>query len=313
MPRTPIDIAVPDLAGKLALVTGASDGIGFNIAARLARAGAEVLMPARNQAKGEVAAERIRAKTPGARLSGRSLDLSSLSSVAALAEDLLREGRPIDILINNAGVMTPPARQATKDGFELQFATNHLGHFALTAHILPLLRASHAHVTTQVSLSANQHAINWDDPNWEASYDSFKSYSHSKIALGLFAMELNRRSVAEGWSIQSNLSHPGISPTNLLAAQPQMGRPKDTMAVRSIRAFSRLGILFGTAESAALPAVYAATSPDAKGGLFYGPKGFQHLSGAPAKEPLYSRLASPEDGRRIWELSERLVGVRFPA
>jgi NAD(P)-dependent dehydrogenase (short-subunit alcohol dehydrogenase family) len=313
MSRTPIDIAVPDLTGKLALVTGASDGIGFNIAARLARAGAEVMMPVRNQSKGDSAAERIRAKTPGATLSVRRLDLSSLNSVADLADRLLRDGRPIDILINNAGVMTPPSRQVTEDGFELQFATNHLGHFALTAQLLPLLREGRAHVTSQVSLSANQNAVNWEDPNWEKGYNGFKAYSHSKIAFGLFAMELHRRGVAGGWGIQSNLSHPGISPTNLLAAQPQLGRPKDTMAVRSIRAMSRLGLLFGTPESAALPAVYAATSPDAKGGLFYGPKGFNHLGGAPAEEPLYSRLADPEDGRKIWELSERSVGVKFAA
>jgi NAD(P)-dependent dehydrogenase (short-subunit alcohol dehydrogenase family) len=313
MPRTPIDIAVPDLTGKLALVTGASDGIGFNIAGRLARAGAEVVMPVRNQSKGDAAAERIREKTPGAKLSVRTLDLSSLSSVADLADQLLRDGRPIDILINNAGVMNPPTRQVTKDGFELQFGTNHLGHFALNAQLLPLLREAKAHVTTQTALSANQNAINWDDPNWEKGYRAFKAYSQSKIAIGLFAMELHRRSVAEGWGIQSNLAHPGISPTNLLAAQPQMGRSKDTIAVKSIRGMSRRGILFGTAESAALPAVYAATSPDAKGGLFYGPKGFNHLGGAPAEEPLYSRLADPEDGRKIWEMSERLVGVDFPA
>ena len=313
MPRTSIDITVPDLTGKRAIVTGASDGIGFTIAARLARAGAEVVMPVRNAAKGEAAAQRILTETADAKVSVRTLDLSSLDSVAQLSDQLLHEGRAIDILINNAGVMTPPTRQVTADGFELQFATNHLGHFALVAHLLPLLRAGKAHVTTQVSLSANQHGINWDDPNWERGYDAFKSYSHSKIALGLFAMELHRRSTAEGWGIQSNLSHPGISPTNLLAAQPQMGRAKDTTAVKMIRALSRRGILFGTPQSAALPAVYAATSNDAKGGKFYGPKGFQHLSGAPAEEPLYSRLASAEDARTMWELSERLVGVSFPS
>ena len=313
MPRTPIDITVPDLTGKRAIVTGASDGIGFTIAARLARAGAEVVMPVRNAAKGEAAAQRILTETADAKVSVRTLDLSSLDSVAQLSDQLLHEGRAIDILINNAGVMTPPTRQVTADGFELQFETNHLGHFALVAQLLPLLRAGKAHVTTQVSLSANQHGINWDDPNWEKGYDAFKSYSHSKIALGLFAMELHRRSTAEGWGIQSNLSHPGISPTNLLAAQPQMGRAKDTTAVKMIRALSRRGILFGTPQSAALPAVYAATSSDAKGGMFYGPKGFQHLSGAPAEEPLYSRLASAEDARTMWELSERLVGVSFPS
>jgi NAD(P)-dependent dehydrogenase (short-subunit alcohol dehydrogenase family) len=312
MPRI-IDITVPDLTGKLALVTGASDGIGLNIAARLARAGAEVLMPVRNTEKGDAAARHILEQTPGAALSVHTLDLASLASVSALTDGLLSAGRPIDILINNAGLMTPPSRQVSADGFELQFATNHLGHFALTAQLLPLLRAGNAHVTSQVSLSANQHAINWDDPNWEKSYDDFKSYSHSKIALGLFAMELERRSVAEGWGIQSNLSHPGISPTNLLAAQPGMGRAKDTTAVKAIRTLSRLGILFGTPQSAALPAVYAATSPNARGGALYGPKGFQHLSGAPAEEQMYGRLVSAEDGRRIWELSEQLVGVKFPA
>lgn len=313
MARRSTDITVPDLTGKLALVTGASDGIGFNIAARLARAGAEVLMPVRNAAKGDEAVRRIREMTPGAKLSVPVLDLSSQASVAALSDRLTRDGRPIDILINNAGVMTPPTRQVSTDGFELQLATNHLGHFALTAGLLPLLRAGGAHVTTQVSLSANQHAVNWQDPNWERGYDAFKAYSHSKIALGLFAMELHRRSATEGWGIRSNLSHPGVSPTNLLAAQPQMGRSRDTMAVRSIRTLSRMGLLFGTPESAAQPAVLAATSPDAASGLFYGPSGFQHLSGAPAEEPLYSRLAGADDGRRIWELSERLVGVRFPA
>jgi NAD(P)-dependent dehydrogenase (short-subunit alcohol dehydrogenase family) len=186
-------------------------------------------------------------------------------------------------------------------------------HFALTAQLLPLLREGRAHVTTQVSLSANQNAVNWDDPNWESSYSGMKSYSSSKIALGLFAVELDRRSVAEGWGIQSNLSEPGITPSNLLAAQPGMGRPHDTAGVRVIRRLSSMGVLFGTTQSAALSAVYAATSPDAKGGKQYGPKGFQHLSGGPAEEPLYSRLANPEDAAKAWALSEQLVGVSFPA
>ena len=312
MPKA-IDIPVPDLAGTLALVTGASDGIGFNIAARLARAGAEVIMPVRNQTKGQAAAQRIRERIPSAKLDVRALDLSSLESVAGLADELLREERPVNIQINNAGVMTPPTRQVTREGFELQLATNHLGHFALTARLLPLLRAGGARVTTQVSVAANQHAVRWDDINWEQGYHPMKAYSSSKIAVGLFAMELHRRSATEGWGIQSNLSHPGISPTNLLSAQPQMGRSKDTPQVKVIRALSRRGILVGTAESAALPAVYAATSPDAKGGHFYGPGGFQHLRGAPAEQTLYSRLRSPEDSRKLWDLSERLVGVDVPA
>jgi NAD(P)-dependent dehydrogenase (short-subunit alcohol dehydrogenase family) len=308
-----IDIPVPSLTGELALVTGASDGIGLHVAARLARAGAEVVMPVRNRAKGEAAAQRIRERVPNARLDVRGLDLASLESVAALADELLRDGRPLNILVNNAGVMRPPTRQVTRDGFEVQLAVNHLGHFALTGRLLPLLQAGGARVTTQVSVAANQNAVRWDDINWEQGYDPMKAYSSSKIAVGLFAMELHRRSETEGWGVRSNLSHPGVAATNLLAAQPQMGRPKDTSAVKVIRALSRRGILLGTAESAALPAVYAATSPDATGGHLYGPGGFQHLRGAPAEQALYSRLRRPEDGRRLWELSERLVGVNVPA
>ena len=231
MPK-PTDIHVPDLTGKLAIVTGASDGVGFEIAARLARAGAEIAMPVRNREKGEDAAQRIRERTSRAGIRIHDLDLSSLESVAGFSDELLADGRPIDILINNAGVMSPPTRRLTGDGFELQFATNHLGHFALVAHLLPLLQAGKAHVTSQVSIAADQGAVNWDDLTWEHGYNPMKAYSSSKIAFGLFAMELHRRSDAGGWGIQSNLSHPGITPTNLLAAQPGMGRPDDTSAVQ---------------------------------------------------------------------------------
>lgn len=310
---TPLDIDVPDLSGKLALVTGASDGVGLEIAARLARAGADVLMPVRSLQKGEAAAARIRQRTPAAGIRVLSLDLASLDSVAALAAELRTEGRPIDLLVANAGVMTPPTRQVTRDGFELQLGTNHLGHFALVAQILPLLIEANARVTSQVSVAADQGAVNWQDPNWERGYDAMKAYSSSKIAFGLFAMELQRRSDAAGWGIRSALSHPGITPTNLLAAQPGMGRPTDTTAVKLIRAMSRRGILVGTPSSAALSAVYAATSPDAGGGRLYGPKGFRHLSGLPAEQPVYSRLRSEADARRVWELSEQLTGVRVGA
>ena len=312
MPKI-LDIPVPDLTGKYALVTGASDGVGFEIAARLARAGADILMPVRNQAKGEAAAALIRERTPDAVIRVLPLDLSSLDSVSAIAEQLLGEGRPIEILIANAGVMNPPTRQLSADGIELQLATNHLGHFALVARLLPLLREGRAHVTSQVSIAADQGAVSWDDLDWEQGYDPMKAYSSSKIAFGLFAMELQRRSDAAGWGIRSNLSHPGITPTNLLSAQPGMGRPDDTTAVKVIRTMSRLGILVGTPSSAALSAVYAATSPDAQGGHLYGPKGLRHLGGLPAEQPVYSRLQSEADARRIWELSEQLTGVRVPA
>lgn len=312
MARNRPDIAVPDLAGKLAVVTGASDGVGLVLATRLAAAAAEVVMPVRNRRKGEAAIARIRQQYPHAAVSLRDLDLSSLSSVAALGAALLGENRPIHILINNAGVMTPPSRQTTADGFELQFGSNHLGHFALVAHLLPLLRAGRARVTSQISIAANENAINWDDLNWERSYHAGRAYSQSKIAFGLFGLELDRRSQAAGWGITSNISHPGVAPTNLLAARPELGRTNDTIGVRVIRALSRSGFL-GTAETAALPALLAATAPNARGARLYGPSGLRNLSGPPAEQTTYSRLRSPDDANRSWQISERLTGLSFPA
>ncbi|MEU8193349.1 SDR family oxidoreductase [Microbispora amethystogenes] len=312
MPRRPIDITVPDLTGRRALVTGASDGIGLGLATRLAAAGAEVLLPVRNPHKGRAAVDRISQAAPGAEVSLHALDLSSLASVAALGDTLREEGRPIHILVNNAGVMTPPDRQTTTDGFELQFGTNHLGHFALVAHLLPLLRAGQARVTSQISVAANRGGINWQDLNWERSYDGMKAYSQSKIAFGLFGIELDRLSRTHGWGITSNLSHPGIAPTNLLAARPEVGRDTETGGRKLIGALSRRGILLGTAETAALPSLYAATAPEARPGGLYGPSGLGHLGGPPAEQKLYSRLRGAEDARRVWQVSEELTKVSFP-
>ncbi|NKY58252.1 SDR family oxidoreductase [Nocardia flavorosea] len=311
MPYRPVDITVPDLSGKRALVTGASDGMGTVLAARLAAAGAEVIMPVRNLRKGEEALARIRQRHPDAKVSLRSLDLSALASVAALGRTLRTEGRPIHLLINNAGVMTPPDRQATADGFELQFGTNHLGHFALVGRILPLLSAGHARVTSQISVAARRGAINWDDLNWERDYNGERAYSQSKIALGLFGLELDHRSKAHGWGITSNLAHPGVAPTNLLAARPELGRDRDTPRVRLIRALSARGILLGTVDSAPLPALMAATDPAAEPGHLYGPSGLGHLGGPPAGQRLYPPLRSAEHAARIWEISEQLTATEF--
>lgn len=310
MPRTPIDITIPDLAGRRAVLTGGSDGIGLHIATRLALAGAEVVLPVRNTRKGEAAVAGIRRMAPAASVTLRQLDLSSLESVAALADTMVHEGNPIHLLINNAGVMTPPARQTTVDGFESQFGVNHLGHFALVAGLLPLLRAGGARVTSQVSVAANQGAINWDDLNWDREYHGMHAYSQSKIAFGLFGLELDRRSRAHGWGISSNLSHPGVAPTSLLAARPELGRAADTRSVRLIRWLSARGILAGTPATAALPALYAATEGGAA--LFYGPKGPGHTSGAAAEQKLYSRLRSEDEARRVWQVSEELTGAAFP-
>lgn len=313
MPRRPTDITVPPLTGKRAVLTGASDGIGLGIATRLAAAGAEVVLPVRSAGKGAAAVERIRAAVPGAAVSLRELDLSALASVAALGRTLRAEGAPIHLLINNAGVMTPPRLQRTADGFELQFGTNHLGHFALVAELLPLLRAGSARVTAQLSIAAGSGAINWSDPNWERSYDGMRAYRQSKIALGLFGLELERRSRAAGWGITSNLAHPGVAPTSLLAARPEVGRAEDTPQVRLIRGLSARGILVGTARTAGLPALYAATARQAAAGRLYGPSGPWHLGGAPGEQKLFRPLRGTEDAERMWRLSEQLTGVALPA
>lgn len=312
MPRTP-DVIVPDLSGKRVVLTGGSDGVGLGLATRLAAAGAELVLPVRNPRKGEAAIATIRERVPGADVSLRELDLSSLGSVAALGRALQDEGRPIHVLINNAGVMTPPDRQTTADGFELQFGTNHLGHVALVAHLLPLLRAGRARVTSQVSVAARRGALHWDDLGWERSYDGRRAYAQSKIAFGLFGLELDRRSRAGGWGITSNLSHPGVAPTNLLAARPELSRDRDTLQVRLIRTLSDRGILLGRVDTALLPALHAATSPDARGGRLYGPDGIGNLGGGPAEQRLYRPLRSTEDAERVWRVSEELTTVRFPA
>lgn len=313
MARTSTPFSVPSLAGKRAVLTGGSDGIGLRIATQLARAGAELVLPVRNPRKGDAAAAGIREQVPSAQVTTTPLDLSSLQSVEDLGQSLLADGRPIHLLINNAGVMTPPERQVTADGFELQFGTNHLGHVALVARLLPLLRAGQARVTSQVSIAANQGSINWDDLNWEKSYNGQGAYSQSKIALGLFGLELDRRSQANGWGITSNLSHPGVAPTSLLSARPELGRERDTPLVRVIRWGSARGFIFGTPESAAQPALFAATSPSAGRSLLYGPSGVGHLGGPPAVQKLYSRLRPEEEAARVWDVSQELTGVMFPS
>ncbi|MDF1705317.1 MAG: SDR family oxidoreductase [Aeromicrobium sp.] len=308
MPRT-FDLPIPDLTGRRALVTGGSDGMGVGIVSRLAAAGAEVLVPVRNRGKGEAAAAQIRAEHRDARITLPDLDLSSLASVEALAEALLAEGEPIHLLINNAGVMNPPERQTTADGFELQLGTNHLGHFALVGRLLPLLQAGQARVTSQSSIAARGGAISWEDLNGEKSYDSMKAYRQSTLAIGLFGIELARRSQARGWGITSNVSHPGVAPTSLLAARPELGRSEDTREVRMIRWLSRRGVLVGTVESATLPALLAATSPAAKDGGFYGPQGIGGTGGKPGETRLWKSLGNTADAARLWEVSEELTGV----
>src|SRR4029077_7942864 len=266
---------VPDLTGKLAVVTGSNSGLGFGMARRLSAAGADVVMGIRNRAKGEAAIEEIGEGVPDARLTIKALDLSSLASVAALGEQLNAEGRPIDILINNAGVMTPPKRDTTVDGFELQFGSNHLGHFALTAHLLPLLRAANgARVVSLSSLAARQSGkIHFDDPQFEKSYAAMSAYGQSKLAVLMFALELDRRSRAAGWGIMSNAAHPGLTKTNLQIAGPSRGRDKPAPMERFYALSKKFTpFLWQEIDEGILPALYAAAAPNAEGGAFYGPR-----------------------------------------
>jgi len=306
---------VPDMSGKLVVITGSNSGLGFGLTRRLSAAGADVVMAIRNRAKGEKAIEEIRATVPDAKLTIKSLDLSSLAAVAALGEQLNAEGRPIDILINNAGVMQPPERDTTADGFELQFGSNHLGHFALTAHLLPLLRAAKgARVVSLSSLAARFGKINWDDPQYEKSYSATQAYGQSKLATLMFALELDRRSREAGWGIVSNAAHPGLTKTNLQLAGPSHGREKPALMEQFYKASWRFTpFLWQEIDEGILPALYAAAAPHAEGGAFYGPRGFYEAAGggvAPAKIPAKAR--NEGDCQRLWELSEQLTGVSYP-
>ncbi|QSB16836.1 SDR family oxidoreductase [Natronosporangium hydrolyticum] len=295
-----------DLHGKLAVITGGSDGIGLGLARRLAQAGAEVIIPVRNSVKGRAALAKI-----GGDSSTRTLDLASLASVAALADRLNNEGRPINILINNAAVMTPPTRHTTADGFELQFGTNYLGHFALVARILPLLIAGRARVTTQSALAAAMaRTMNWTDLQFEHGYKPWPAYSQSKLATMLFGLELNRRSEANGWGITSNVAHPGFTQTNLQAAGPTMGGTRSQFDAM-FRLFAPLGWPVQKVEGGLRPALHAATSPAAEGGRFYGPRGLGHLTGAATEERIYRSARNPQDAARLWDVSRELADVTF--
>jgi len=307
------DVSVPDLHGKIAVVTGASDGIGLGLAERLARAGAEVILPVRNAAKGAAAVARIQAAAPRAAVSTRQLDLASLESVAALARTLTDEDRPIDILVNNAAVMTPPTRHTTADGYELQFGTNYLGHYALVAQILPLLRAGNARVTTQSSIAARSGKIDWADPQSERRYAPMRAYSQSKLAIMLFALELDRRSAAGGWGIASNVAHPGLTSTNLQSAGPNLGRKGVSPLDRVFKRLSRLGLGVQSVDTGLLPALYAATSPKAQGGHFYGPDGLAHLTGGATEQKIYKSARNEADAARLWDVSAGLAHVEFAA
>jgi NAD(P)-dependent dehydrogenase (short-subunit alcohol dehydrogenase family) len=306
-----LTLTVPDLSGRLAVVTGANSGLGFGLTRALAGAGAEVIMAVRSREKGEAAIAEIRTTTPQAKLTVKKLDLAALQSAAALGDELVGEGRPIDILINNAGVMTPPQRQTTADGFELQFGTNHLGHFALTGHLLPVLRS--ARVVTVSSIAATQRNLDFTDANATREYKPMRSYGMAKLAQLMFATELDRRSRERGWGLMSNAAHPGLSKTNLLSGA-SFGRDKPTLGARLTRLTWRLlPFMWLDADEGIKPTLYAAVSPQAEGAAYYGPRGLYETAGGGVTFAKVPRLVrSDADSRKLWDISERLTGVTYP-
>ena len=297
---------VPDLGGRRAIVTGANSGLGFGLTGRLARAGAEVILAVRSLEKGTAAAERVRREVPEAQLDIRMLDLASLDSIAAFAAIIASDGRPVDILINNAGVMAPPNRMTTSDGFELQFGSNHLGPFALTGQLLPALRAAeHPRVTSTSSLAARTGRLNWDDLQSAKRYVPFGAYGLSKLANLMFARELQQRSDAGGWGITSTAAHPGGTATNLQVAGPRQGRK-----LSGFGAWSN-SHLFQPVSQGILPSLYAATSADATPGGYYGPNGFLEIRGTTALAHVARRALNASDSARLWTVSETLTGISY--
>lgn len=295
---------MPPQIGRSAVVTG-TGGLGYEDALALARAGCEVILAGRDPRKGSDAVGRIREEVPAAQIRFERLDLADLASIAAFAERLGSQRDQLDLLINNAGVMVPPQRKVTSDGFELQLGTNYLGHFALTAHLLPLLRRSAAaRVISVSSVAAPSGAIDFDDLNAEKSYKPMPVYAQSKLACLMFAFEMQRRSDAAGWGVASIASHPGVSRTDLLHNGPGRNSLQG-------RARSYLPFLFQPAPRGALPTLFAATSPDAQPGGYYGPDGFAGIRGYPTTAKTPPQALDQGVAARLWQVSEALTGVRF--
>jgi NAD(P)-dependent dehydrogenase (short-subunit alcohol dehydrogenase family) len=285
---------MPDQTGKTAVVTGANSGLGLSIARELARAGAKVVMACRNVEKGKQAAASV-----GSQARVEQLDLASLASVREFAERL--DDERVDVLINNAGVMAPP-RQLTVDGFESQFGTNHLGHFALTGLLLSrLLGASDPRVVTMSSDAHRIGRIRFDDLQGARAYNNWLWYGQSKLANLMFAFELQKRA---GGRLKSVAAHPGYSATNLQFAGPAKFYERALMAVTN-------RVIAQSADMGALPTLYAATMPDVGGGSFWGPNGFMNQRGHPHLVTAAGRAYDEQSWLRLWDVSEELSGVHY--
>ena len=297
--------AIPPLSGKLAVVTGATGGLGYETALALAGAGAEVVLTGRNDAKGARALESICEQHPGALISYEPLDLASLASVSDFATRFAALHPSLDLLINNAGVMSLPSRQLTADGFEMQFGTNYLGHYALTAHLLPMLRQGSApRVINLSSLAHRMGRIDFDDLQSAKSYSPQKAYNQSKLAMLMFALELQRRSEAAGWGLTSLAAHPGYARTDLMTNGPG-DKGWLALVARLLRPMSH------SAAAGALPTLFAATSPDARAAGYYGPRGFQELNGPPAPARIMPQASDAAAAAKLWDVSAALTGASF--
>ena len=294
---------IPDQRGRVAVVTGANSGLGLATARELARAGARTVVACRDVARGEQARRDIEVRAPNTEVAVAELDLASLDSVRAFAERLHREYDGIDLLLNNAGVMATPRRR-TADGFELQFGTNHLGHFALTGLLIGEMEGREdARVVTLSSTAHKFGRIAFDNLGGDRRYFRWRAYGQSKLANLLFALELDRRLRAAGSTVKSLAAHPGYSATNLQFAGPP-GLDAAVMKV-SNRVFAQ------DDEMGALPTLYAATEPGLASGTFCGPDGFQEQRGHPKPVSPSGAARDEQVARRLWEVSEEMTGVRF--
>ena len=297
---------IPTLAGRVAIVTGASSGIGYEAAIALAGHGADVILAVRDAQRGQASATAIRAAYPDAKVSVSLLDVASLASVKDFADRALDTLPRIDILLNNAGLGLQAKRAVTVDGFERQFGTNHLGHFALTGRLMPaLLRAPSPRVVTIASIAHRRGKINFDDLQTERPYNGRVAYGLSKLANLMFALELDRRARLAGSRLVSVAAHPGVSTTGFMAAT-QM--PPLIAGIGN----AVIGVLGQNARNGALPGLYAATMPDVTGGQYWGPNGILEVRGAPA----LARIAPQGQDRavwsRLWTVSEAETGVTYP-
>ncbi len=297
---------IPALSGTTAVVTGASSGLGFQVAVELARAGARVVLACRSEHTGGEAVLRLKGQVPPADVTLGSLDLASLASVADFVEGYLGQHRSLDLLVNNAGVMAIPyARSA--DGFEMQFGTNHLGHFALTGRLLPALLAGRAsRVVTVSSFAHRMGRIDFADLDAERHYQKWTAYGSSKLANLLFSFELQRRAQAAGAPLRALAAHPGYAATNLQSRGPRLAGSR----IGGLAAALSNRLLAQSAAAGALPTLRAATEPDAAGGTFFGPGGLA-MRGPPELVQSSSAARDHEVARRLWEVSEELTGVRY--